>query len=65
MSAEANIDWSKFVEIVRNHDQIVLTCHARPDCDALGSELAMYDALAALGKKVRIVNPDGVTKHLV
>ncbi len=34
----------------------MLTSHIRPDCDALGSELAMAEILRAVGKKVRIIN---------
>jgi len=50
-------DWSRFVEIVRQNQRFLITCHVRPDCDALGSELAMADILEALGKQVLIVNP--------
>ena len=64
MSGTATIDWSAFAKIVRTHDRFVLTCHARPDCDAVGSELGMCGALEAMGKQVRIVNPDAVPKHL-
>jgi phosphoesterase RecJ-like protein len=38
----------------------VLTSHARPDGDAIGSQLAMAYALRALGKQVRLVNRDPV-----
>jgi phosphoesterase RecJ-like protein len=51
-----NIDWPKFVEIVREHRTFLLTSHIRPDCDALGSELGMAGVLDALGKEVLIVN---------
>ncbi len=50
-------DWSRFVEIVRSHRRFVLTCHVRPDCDALGSELAMAAILESLGKEVLVVTP--------
>jgi phosphoesterase RecJ-like protein len=36
----------------------VITSHARPDGDAIGSELAMAYALKYLGKEVRVVNRD-------
>ena len=36
----------------------LLTSHARPDGDSIGSQLAMAFALDALGKTVRIVNAD-------
>ena len=50
------IDWSKFVEIVRAHRRFLLVCHVRPDCDALGSELAMARILEHLGKDALLVN---------
>ena len=36
----------------------VLSSHARPDGDSIGSQLALAHALARLGKSVRIVNHD-------
>ncbi|MEI8371981.1 MAG: bifunctional oligoribonuclease/PAP phosphatase NrnA [Planctomycetota bacterium] len=50
------IAWSRFVEIVRLHQRFLLVCHVRPDCDALGSELAMAGILESLGKDVLLVN---------
>ncbi|HUT09951.1 MAG TPA: DHH family phosphoesterase [Thermoguttaceae bacterium] len=49
-------NWSRFVEIVRENHRFLLTSHVRPDCDALGSELAMAAILESLGKEVQIVN---------
>lgn len=49
------IDWSPFVEYVRKHERFLLMTHVRPDGDALGSELALCDALERLGKTVRVV----------
>jgi len=49
-------NWSRFVEIVRDNRRFLLTSHVRPDCDALGSELAMAAILEQLGKEVQIVN---------
>lgn len=45
---------------IRAHDAFLLTSHARPDGDAIGSQLAMAFALDALGKRVRLVNHDPV-----
>lgn len=36
----------------------LLTSHARPDGDSIGSQLAMAFALRALGKQVRLINRD-------
>ena len=54
------INWPRFVELVRSHQRFLLTTHVRPDCDALGSELAMAAILEQLGKDVLVVNPFAV-----
>jgi phosphoesterase RecJ-like protein len=41
----------------------LLTSHARPDGDSIGSQLAMAYALEALGKRVRIINADSAPDH--
>ncbi|MBA3232287.1 MAG: bifunctional oligoribonuclease/PAP phosphatase NrnA [Acidobacteria bacterium] len=43
--------------------RFLLTSHARPDGDSIGSQLAMAFALDALGKEVRIVNADAAPDH--
>ncbi|MEX0643412.1 MAG: bifunctional oligoribonuclease/PAP phosphatase NrnA [Pirellulales bacterium] len=58
------IDWKPFVALVKDSRTFILTSHMRPDCDAIGSELAMAHALRSLGKEVRIVNGDGVPPHI-
>ena len=58
------IDWKPFVTLVNESRSFILTSHMRPDCDAIGSELAMAHALRSLGKQVRIVNGDGVPPHI-
>lgn len=47
-------------DALRAHDAFLITSHARPDGDAIGSQLAMALALDALGKRVRLVNKDAV-----
>lgn len=49
------LDWSPLVELVRRADTILLMTHVRPDADGLGSQLALADALTAMGKKPRVV----------
>jgi bifunctional oligoribonuclease and PAP phosphatase NrnA len=49
---------AQVAEEIRKRQRFVLSCHVRPDGDALGSELAMAYALRHLGKDVRIVNRD-------
>ncbi|MGA2619180.1 MAG: bifunctional oligoribonuclease/PAP phosphatase NrnA [Thermoguttaceae bacterium] len=50
------IAWSPLVESVRGHRRFLLISHVRPDCDALGSQLAMAAILETLGKDVLLVN---------
>jgi bifunctional oligoribonuclease and PAP phosphatase NrnA len=49
-------------EILRRR-RFLLTSHARPDGDSIGSQLAMAYALDALGKDVRLVNADPAPDH--
>ena len=58
------IDWRPFVDLVHAHGSFVLTSHMRPDCDAIGSELALALALRSIGKTARIVNGDVVPPHI-
>ncbi|MDF5753992.1 DHH family phosphoesterase [Spongiactinospora sp. TRM90649] len=44
--------WQRAVDLVSGTEEIALACHVSPDGDALGSMLAMGQALAALGKRV-------------
>jgi bifunctional oligoribonuclease and PAP phosphatase NrnA len=44
-------------------DRFILTSHARPDGDSIGSQLAMAFALDQLGKRVRIINADRPPEH--
>ncbi len=44
---------------------IVITCHLSPDGDAMGSSLALYRVLTAIGKKVKVVVPDTPPKYLM
>jgi phosphoesterase RecJ-like protein len=48
----------QIVETVRANQRFVLSSHSRPDGDSIGSQLAMANALRALGKEVRVVNKD-------
>src|SRR5688572_31404160 len=51
------IDWAPLVEFLRRHQTVLLVTHVRPDADGLGSQLALADALTALGKTPRVVTP--------
>jgi bifunctional oligoribonuclease and PAP phosphatase NrnA len=43
---------------LKSFQRFVISSHQHPDCDALGSELAMADLLAGMGKKAVILNSD-------
>lgn len=43
---------------VQRRERILLTSHARPDGDSIGSQLALAYALRSLGKRVHLVNRD-------
>lgn len=59
-----NVDWTRFCEVIAEANNIILTSHIRPDCDALGSCLGMAGILESLGKKVRIVCGQPVPPNL-
>jgi bifunctional oligoribonuclease and PAP phosphatase NrnA len=48
---------------IHHRQRFLLTSHARPDGDSIGSQLAMAFALDRLGKNVRIVNADPAPDH--
>src|SRR5688572_5259055 len=45
---------------LRERQSFILTSHARPDGDAIGSQLSLALALRALGKDVRLINKDPI-----
>ena len=45
-------------EAILQRQRFVITSHARPDGDAIGSQLAMAYALRQLGKSVSLVDKD-------
>ncbi|MBP3958915.1 bifunctional oligoribonuclease/PAP phosphatase NrnA [Gemmata sp. G18] len=48
------LDWSPLVDLLRRHERPLLMTHIRPDADGMGAQLALYDALVALGRKPRV-----------
>jgi bifunctional oligoribonuclease and PAP phosphatase NrnA len=56
---------AQIVDAVRARRRFVLSSHARPDGDAIGSQLAMAYALRALGKEVRVINRDAAPGPLM
>jgi phosphoesterase RecJ-like protein len=49
---------AQVADAIRQRQRFVVTSHARPDGDAIGSSLAMAYALRHLGKDVRVVSRD-------
>lgn len=58
------IDWPRFVARIRAHQRFILTTHVRPDCDAIGSQMAMTGVLEQLGKEVLPLNGFPVPRNL-
>ena len=46
------------VELIKASEKIVITSHRSPDGDSIGSSLAMYQFIKALGRNVEICHPD-------
>lgn len=51
-------DIKRFMEIVSGSQKVVLTCHVRPDGDALGSTMGLSHLLRSMGKEANVVVPD-------
>ncbi|MEW5960847.1 MAG: bifunctional oligoribonuclease/PAP phosphatase NrnA [Chloroflexota bacterium] len=52
--------WQEIIPLIENNRTFLITSHTNPDCDALGSELALAEHLRCLGKQVAIINNDAV-----
>lgn len=50
--------------LLSESQKIVVTCHIRPDGDAVGSSLGWYHILKSFGKDVTVVLPDRMPKSL-
>jgi bifunctional oligoribonuclease and PAP phosphatase NrnA len=55
----------QIVDVIRQKQRFVVTSHARPDGDSIGSQLAFAYAARALGKDVTIVNRDAAPPPLM
>jgi len=51
---------SEVLKAIEQHDDFVLTSHARPDGDAIGSALGCVQIMQAMGKRAEVVLSDGV-----
>jgi bifunctional oligoribonuclease and PAP phosphatase NrnA len=50
-------------DAIHARQRFLITSHAKPDGDSIGSQLAMAYALEVLGKDVRVVNADPAPEH--
>lgn len=57
-------DIERLKTIIAEGSMFVLTCHAGPDGDALGSTLGMAHYLTALGKEATVIVPDAFPDFL-
>ena len=55
---------SELGPLLASHERFVLLSHARPDGDAIGSQIAMKELLLSMGKEVRVLNEDGAPDNL-
>ena len=55
---------SRILGVVKKHRRFLITGHARPDGDCLGSELALARMLFRMGKSAYIVNYGSVSREL-
>ena len=49
------MDFQKAVELINKSNNILLTTHTRPDGDACGSLVAIYDTLTSFGKNAKLI----------
>jgi bifunctional oligoribonuclease and PAP phosphatase NrnA len=54
-------DWDAIARIIQNEKRFLITTHVNADPDALGSELALAEALRKLGKEPIILNPTPIS----
>lgn len=55
---------SKLWKLIDSASSIVLTCHVRPDGDAIGSTLGWKHLLDSIGKSATVVVPDNAPRSL-
>jgi len=52
--------WTPIITALSKRQRFILSSHINPDCDALGSELALARHLQRLGKEIAILNSDPI-----
>ena len=51
-------------QLIEQCNNVVITCHVKPDGDAVGSTLALFHILSTLGKAAHIITPDSPPRSL-
>lgn len=59
-----NATFEQIGDLLSRHESFLILSHVRPDGDAIGSQVALGFALEAAGKRVRLVNEDGLPDNL-
>lgn len=54
----------EFRRLIEESEYVVLTCHVRPDGDAIGSTLGLWHLLKRLGKEATVIVPDKAPSNL-
>ena len=57
-------DIKKILGLIDKAQSIAITCHVKPDGDAIGATLALWHILVRLGKKVDVITPDTPPRYL-
>lgn len=64
MTPDTSSSFHDVETVLRRHNSFVIAAHMRPDGDAIGSTIAMGEALKQLGKKVILINESGIPQNL-
>lgn len=59
-----SIKAKEFLSFLKESEKVVLTCHVRPDGDAIGSTLGLWHLLRAMGKEPTVIVPDKAPQNL-
>ncbi|MGQ9504370.1 MAG: DHH family phosphoesterase [Thermogutta sp.] len=59
-----SVAWSRLIACLEAYKSFVLTTHIRPDCDAIGSQLALAEILRKRGCRVACINAFNVPPPL-
>ena len=57
-------DLAAVLEVIRENRRFLVVSHENPDCDALGSTIAMASVLRDMGKEAQVYNADPVPGYL-